>query len=150
MSIKELPLQPSFVIAPDAPTAQALQYMLQHKVNHVAVCEGRQVVGLVGIDDVLRQLIPASVRQPGRMMDLTFAGDVERLLGANLKKLEQLPVCEILQPVPPLPESCPLLEAALLLYQSAGPLAVVDADGNFKGMLSRRIFVEYLARAAEA
>lgn len=150
MSIKDLPLQPPFVIAPDAPTSQALQYMLEHKVNHVAVCEGRHVVGLVGISDILKQLIPASVRQPDGMMDLKFAGDSARLLTANLKKLEGVQVKEILHATPPLDEECPLLEAALLLFQSDGPLAVVDAQGNFKGMLSRRFFVEYLARLAEA
>ena len=150
MSIKNLPLQPSFVIAPDAPTSLALQNMLKHKVNHIAVCEGRQVVGLVSIADILRQLIPASARQPDGVMDLKFAGDSTRLLTANLKKLESIQVRDLLQAVPQLDEDCPLLEAALLLFQSAGPMAVVDAQGDFKGMLSRRVFVEYLATLAEA
>lgn len=150
MSIKAVPLQPSFVVNPDAPAAQALQHMLKHKVNHIAVCEGRQVVGLVSIADILKQLIPASVRQPDGVMDLKFAGDSTRLLVANLKKLESIPVKEILQASHPLDEDCPLLEAALLLFQSAGPLAVVDANGDFKGMLSRRVFVEYLVTLAEA
>lgn len=149
MSIKNFPLQPSFVVAPDAPTSQALHYMLKHKVNHIAVCEGRHVVGLVGISDILKQLIPASVRQPDGMMDLKFAGDSAGLLTANLQKLERIQVQEILQASLPLDEECPLLEAALLLFQSAGPLAVVDAQGDFKGMLSRRVFVEHLARLAE-
>ena len=150
MSIKELPLQPSFVIAPEAPAMQALQSMIKHKINHVAVGEGHRVVGLVSITDILKQLIPASVRQPDGMMDLKFAGDSSRMLAANLKKLESIKVSEVLQYVPPVEENCPLLEAALLLFQNAGPLAVADAEGNFKGMLSRRVFVEYLTQQAEA
>lgn len=149
MSIKQVPLQPSFVISPEATAAQALHPMLRHKVNHVAVCEGTRVVGLVSIADILRQLIPASARQPDGAMDLKFAGDSPRLLAANLKKLEGVRVRDLMQSVPPLDENCPLLEAALLLFQSAGPLAVVDAAGNFKGMLSRRVFVEFLAQQAE-
>lgn len=150
MSIKELPLQPSFVVAPDAPAMRALREMIKFKVNHVAVCEDRRVVGLVSISDILKQLIPASVRQPDGVMDLKFAGDSLRLLAANLKKLEGIKVREVLQSVPTLEEDCPLLEAALLLYQSASPLAVVDAEGNFRGMLSRRAFVEHLTKQAEA
>lgn len=150
MSIKELPLQPSFAITPDAPAMQALRDMLKHKVNHVAVCEGRNMIGLVSITDILKQLIPASARQPDGVMDLKFAGDSSRLLASNLKKLEGIKVRDVLQSIPSLNENCPLLEAALLLFQSASPLAVVDAGGNFKGMLSRRAFVEYLTKQAEA
>ena len=150
MSIKELILQPSFVIAPDAPAIQALHSMLKHNINHVAVGEGRHVTGLVSISDILKQLIPASVRQPEGMMDLKFAGDSPRMLAANLKKLENIQVREVMQYVPPVDENCPLLEAALLLFQSSGPLAVVDVNSNFKGMLSRRAFVEYLTQQAEA
>lgn len=150
MSIKELSLQPSFVVAPDAPVMQALHGMIKHEVNHVAVCKGHHLLGLVSIADIVKLLIPASVRQPESTMDLKFAGDSKRMLTANLKKLENIKVSEVLQAAPSLDENCPLLETALLLFQNAGPLAVVDADGNFKGMLSRRAFIEYLTRQAEA
>lgn len=150
MSIQQLPLQPSIEITPEAPAAEALHIMLERKVNHVAVCTNGRFVGLVSIFDILKQLLPGSVRQPDSLMDLKFAGDSERLLTANLHKLESIRVADMLQPVAPLADTCPLLEAALRLYQSAGPLAVVDADGRLKGMLSRRVFVEYLTTLEDA
>lgn len=146
MSIQQLSLQPAVVIAPDAPASAALSIMLERKVNHVAVCDAGRFLGLVGITDVLKQLIPASVRQPDAVMDLHFAGDAARLLAGNLRKLEDIDAAHLMQSVTPLAEDCPLLEAALELYRSVGPLPVVDAAGHLKGMLSRRVFIEALTR----
>lgn len=149
MTIQDISLQPSFVLAPEVSAAQAVRAMLKSRINHLAVCEGRHVVGIVSIADILKQLIPPSARQPDGAMDLKFAGDAQRLLTANLKKLEDIEVGSILQSLPLIQEDCPLLEAALLLFKNAGPLVVVDAAGDFKGMLSCRTFVEYLTTQAE-
>jgi len=58
-------------------------------------------------------------------------------------------VTDILEHRQVLEDSCPLLEAALLLSKSPTPLPVVDHDRKLIGMLSRRGLLEYLSSEAE-
>ena len=150
MSIKNIPLSPaSATLTPDATLMDALRVLLEHRINHLAVCGEQGFVGLINTNDILRALIPASARVEGGLSDLKFVGDAGRMLTAHLHDLERLKVGELARKgMPVLDENCPLMEAALLLTQSAAPLPVVGADGRLRGMLSRRALLAYLAQQA--
>jgi len=149
MSIKSLPImRAATIITPQASVAEALQVMLANRVNHVPVCDGRRYLGLVGVNNILRKLLPVGMETPHGMPDLKFAGDAARLLTSHYRHLRSLKVTDVLEPMQVLEDSCPLLEAALLLSKSQTPLPVVDHDGNLIGMLSRRGLLEYLASEA--
>lgn len=145
MSIKSLPImRAATTITPQASVAEALQIMLANRVNHVPICDGEHYLGLISVNDILRKLLPAGVQMPHGVPDLKFAGDASRLLGSHFRHLREQKATEILNHTPPLEDSCPLLEAALLLSKSPTPLPVVDSSGKLLGMLSRRGLLEYL------
>lgn len=150
MTIKSLPIITSVVtVMPQASVAEALKIMLANRVNHVPVCDGERYLGLISVNDILQRLLPAGVQMPHGVPDLKFAGDASRLLGSHFRHLSEQAVAEIIHPAQPLDNSCPLLEAALLLGKSPTPMPVVDSSGKLLGMLSQRGLLEYLSKEAE-
>lgn len=150
MTIKAIPHSPSdFCLEPDANLMDALRLMLDKGVNHVPLCDQTGYAGMVGINDILVELIPVSARVEHGLSDLKFAGDASRLLTSHLEDLKHRQVKEVAKKTQALDEDCPVLEAALLLSQSPSPLPVVGADGKFYGMLSRRALLNYLVKQAE-
>jgi len=150
MTIKAVPLSPEdFCLEPDASLMDALKLMLDKGVNHIPICDPHAYVGTVGINDILLELIPVSARVEHGLADLKFAGDAARLLTAHVEDLKHRTVKELVKKGKVLDESCPLLEAALLLSQAPSPLPVVGAGGEFRGMLSRRALLSYLVAQEE-
>lgn len=145
MSIQAIPLAAAACISPDASALDALQHMLTHRINHVPVCDEQGFCGLIGVNDILRELIPVSARMPHGLTDLKFAGNATSLLVSHLHELKTKPARELVnKDIPTLDDSCPLLEAALLLTKHPTPLPVKGADGKLRGMLSRRALLAYL------
>lgn len=130
---------------PDTSLLDALNLMLDKGVNHLPVCNGSEWAGLVDINDILGELLPASARDAHGLKDLRFVGDGIALIAPHIKELATKRVQDVeLLDLPTLDEDTPLLEAALLLYRHAAPLPVLGADGKLRGMLSRRALVAYL------
>lgn len=146
MTLRAVPLLPEpACLNPDTPLLDALHLMLDRGVNHLPVCNGGTWAGLVDINDILGELLPVSARGEHGLKDLRFVGDGISLIATHLKELANKPVREVeLHDLPTLDEDTPLLEAALLLHRHDAPLPVLDADGKFKGMLSRRTLLAHL------
>jgi CBS domain-containing protein len=99
----------------------------------------------VDINDILYELLPVSARGEHGLKDLRFVGDGVSLIAGHFKDLANKTVREVERlDLPTLDEETPLLEAALLLHRHVAPLPVLDADGKFKGMLSRRTLLKHL------
>lgn len=151
MTILAIPLSPvDACLEPNANLMQALQLMVEHDINHIPMCDGSgRWVGLVAIDDILREILPLGARMEHGLSNLAFAGDAKALLSAHLKELEGKPLKSFIRrDLPVLKEDHPLLETALLLSRHDTPLPVVGRDGLFRGMLSRRAFLHYLMQHA--
>lgn len=150
MAVRHISLSPAVItLAPEMSLKQALGFMLEREINHLPVLDETGYCGLLDINDLLRELIPASARVYGGLNDLRFAGDSAGLLIAHLKELEARTVRELARrDLPVLRDDCPLLEAALLLSRQAAPLPVLDANGRLLGMLSRRALLRHLAQTA--
>lgn len=147
MTLRAVPLHPEPIcVSPDTSLLDALHLMLDKGVNHIPVCDGGAWAGLVDINDILHELLPVSARGEHGLQDLRFVGDGVALIASHFKDLANKPVRDVeLRDLPTLDEDMPLLEAALLLHRHAAPLPVLDADGKFKGMLSRRGLLKHLA-----
>lgn len=133
-------------LEPDASLKQALDLMLEREINHVAICQADgRFVGLVSTNAILQALIPASATAQGGLSNLRFTGDAIRLLTGHLQALETLKVSQFINnKVSVMRINDPVLEAAKLLADSSIPLPIVDDDGKFQGVLSRRNLLSYL------
>lgn len=150
MTIRTLPIIiAATTITSQATVLEALQVMIANRSNHVPVCDGERYIGVISVNDILQKLLPAGVDGPHGLPDLKFAGDATRLMGSHFRHLRDQKAKDILHQAQPLDETCPLLEAALLLSHSPTPLPVVDQNGKLLGMLSRRGLLEYLSKEAE-
>ncbi len=148
MTLRAVTLLPEpTCLSPDTSLLDALRRMLDKGVNHLPVCDGGVWAGLADINDILYELLPISARVDHGLEDLRFVGDGIPLLASHFKDLANKPVREVVHhDLPILDEDTPLLEAALLLHRHVAPLPVLDADGKFKGMLSRRTLLKHLIR----
>jgi len=150
MTLRAVPLlSEPLCLSPEASLLEALHHLLDKGVNHLPVCNGDAWAGLLDINDILGELLPASARGEHGLADLRFVGDGTALIATHLKQLASKRVRDVdLLDLPALDENTPLLEAALLLYRHASPLPVLGADGKFKGMLSRRVLLAHLIAQA--
>ena len=150
MTLRAVTLLPEPVcVSPDTSLWEALHLMLDKRVNHLPVCDDGSWVGLVDINDILGELLPASARGEHGLKDLRFVGDGVPLIATHFKDLQNKPVRSVeLCDLPTLDEDTPLLEAALLLHRHVRPLPVLTADGRLKGMLSRRTLLAHLISKA--
>lgn len=146
MTLRAVPLLPEpACVGPDTSLLDALHLMLDRGINHLPVCDGGAWAGLVDINDILGELLPASARGEHGLKDLRFVGDGVALIASHLKSLASRRVRDVeLIDLPTLDENTPLLEAALLLHRHASPLPVLGEDGSLKGMLSRRVLLAHL------
>lgn len=150
MTLRVVPLPPEPVcVSPDTSLLDALHLMLRKDVNHLPVCNNGAWAGLVDINDILAELLPASARVEHGLKDLRFVGDGTALIAGHLRELANKRVREVdLHDLPTLDEDTPLLEAALLLCRHATPLPVLGSNGKLKGMLSRRLLLAHLSAQA--
>lgn len=148
MAVRHIQLAPAVItLDPGMSLRQALDFMLERQINHLPVLDDSGYRGLLDINDILKELIPASARVYGGLSDLRFAGEGAGLLTAHLRELSGRTVQELMRrDLPALRTDCPLLEAALLLSRQTAPLPVLDDQGRLLGMLSRRALLRHLAR----
>ncbi len=136
-------------LSPDTSLLDALHVMLDQNVSHLPVCNNGTWAGLLDINDILGELLPAGARGEHALNDLRFVGDGASLIAAHLNALTHKLLSEVdLHDLPTLDEDTPFVEAALLLHRHASPLPVLDSTGRFKGMLSHRILLAHLIHQA--
>lgn len=152
MTLRSVPvLAEPVCLDPDASLLEALHLLLERGVNHLPVCNQGKWAGLLDINDILGELLPVSARGEHGLPDLRFVGDGTQLIADHVKSLANIKVrAARLLDLPTLDEDTPLLEAALLLHRHGKPLPVVDRDGRFKGMLSRRTLLGHLLKTVGA
>jgi CBS-domain-containing membrane protein len=153
MTLRALAYGPSpLSLAADTPAREVLRHMLEQRINHVALrgSDGR-FVGLVSVQSLLARIIPASARIDHGLTDLSFVGEALPMLIAHFRDIAPAPASSLLDgPGAVLRSDTPLMESALMLSRSQGPLPVVDADGFLVGVLSARAMLAFLTNQAEA
>ena len=148
MTLRALAYGPSpLSLAVDSPAGEVLRHMLEQRINHVALrgADGR-FAGLISVQTLLSRIIPASARIDHGLTDLSFVGEALPMLIAHFRDISQVPAASLVEgPGIVLRTDTPLMEAALMLSRSPGPLPVVDADGFLVGVLSSRAMLAFLA-----
>jgi CBS domain-containing protein len=153
MTLRALAYGPSpLSLTADTPVREVLRHMREQRINHVALrgTDGR-FAGLVSAQSLLGRVIPASARIHHGLADLAFVGDALPMLIAHYRDIAQTPAASLVdEPGTVLRSDTPLMESALMLSRSQGPLPVVDADGFLVGVLNSRAMLAFLASQAEA
>ena len=130
MTIASIALKPARCMSQETTLLEVARIMADECVSQLPVCEGERYAGMVDVGDVLGLIVPSG------LPDLKFAGDMPGLVAAHARELAGRHVRDaVVRDIPPLPENCPLPEAAHLLSRHDRPLAVVDAAGRVKGLL---------------
>lgn len=153
MTLRALAFGPSpLSLAADTPVREVLRRMLEERINHVALrgTDGR-FAGLVSVQSLLNRIIPASARMDHGLADLAFVGDALPMLLAHFNEVVEQPASALVSEAGTLLRTdTPLMETALMLSRSQGPLPVVDADGFLVGVLSSRAMLGFLSHQAES
>ena len=143
MTISSIALRATSCVSSDTMLIDVARLMARDETSFVPVCDGGRYVGMVDVGDILGLVAPAG------LPDLKFAGDMLGVLSHHVQDLSKRTVKDVVvRDIPALPENCPLPEALLLLSKHDRPLAVVDAKGQVKGMLSSRGVLVYLLQQA--
>lgn len=153
MTLRALAFGPTpLSLAADTPVRGVLRRMLEERINHVALrgTDGR-FAGLVSVQSLLSRIVPASARIDHGLADLAFVGDALPMLLAHYRDIAEQPASTLVNDqIIPLAADTPLMETALMLSRSQGPLPVVDADGFLVGILSSRAMLGFLLKQAES
>lgn len=134
-------------VSPADSVAQVLRVMVDHDVAGVAVVEDDEIIGIITESDVVaRQAEPSEpLRWP--ILDAIFVLDagrayeeeVRRALAINASQLMTAPVTSV--------RSIANLEqiATIMMERDVHPLPVVDENGQYMGIVSRRDLVRVIA-----
>jgi CBS domain-containing protein len=151
MTLRALAYGPTpLSLAADTPAGQVLRHMLEQRINHVALrgTDGR-FAGLVSVQSLLGRIIPASARIEHGLADLAFVGDALPMLIDHFRDVAGAPASSLVEEHGELLRGdTPIMEAALMLTRSRGPLPVVDEQNMLLGVLSPRSLLAFLAAQA--
>lgn len=104
--------------------------------------DGGRLVGVVGIHDILRRIVPHYLDLDPKLMEVLHASYFEE----RLLQFEDLPVGDMMSTEldTVAPDDTLIKAASLIVERRRKTLPVVDGDGCFIGMVTRRSLLEHV------
>lgn len=104
--------------------------------------DGGRLLGVVGIHDILRRIVPHYLDLDLKLMEVLHASYFEE----RLLKFEDLPVGDMMSTDldTVAPDDTLIKAASLIVERRRKTLPVIDAEGRFIGMLTRRSLLEHV------
>lgn len=134
-------------VSPDASVALVSKMMITYDVEGVAVVEDDNIIGIITHSDIIARQADVETPTPVPWLDAIFVADagrmyedeVRRALAINARMLMSAPVISI--------RSGATLNdvASVMLDREVHPLPVVDVDGRYLGIVSRKDLVRVIA-----
>jgi CBS-domain-containing membrane protein len=116
---------------------EALQLMLQHRLESMPVLDEKQrLAGRFGVHELLGLLLPKAATLELGLSDISFIANTAEHLRTHLQQISDHRVGDHLAEAVTLRPTTSLPEALLLLYRHGNELPVVEASGQFVGMVS--------------
>jgi len=134
-------------VSPDATVAFVCKAMVTYDAAGVAVVENGEIVGIITESDIIARQADVEAPTPVPWLDAIFIADAGRLyeeeirraLATNARMLMSAPVISIRS-------DATLNEvASVMLERDVHPLPVVDANGTYLGIVSRKDLVRVIA-----
>jgi CBS domain-containing protein len=134
-------------VSPDDSVAQVAKLMVDHDVAGVAVVENGVIIGIITESDIIAR--EADVEAPTMVpfLDAIFVADAGRLYGEEVRRALATNARMLMSsPVISIRSDATLNEvASVMLDRDVHPLPVVDADGRYVGIVSRKDLVRVIA-----
>lgn len=134
-------------VTPDTTVSQVLRVMVAYDVAGVAVVDNDEIIGIITESDIVQRQADVDAPTPVPFLDAIFVADagrpyedeVRRALAIDARMLMSAPVTGI--------RSSATLEeiATVMIERDVHPLPVVDENGHYQGIVSRRDLVRVIA-----
>jgi CBS-domain-containing membrane protein len=131
---------------PEVPFKRLLAGLVRSGKSKAAVLDGAgRLVGLIGVHDILKKIVPHYVGLDAKLMEVMHAG----YFGERLLRLEGMTVADLMSTeIDSVAPDDPLIKAvSVMVERRRKALPVIDADGRFLGLVTRR---SILARVTES
>ncbi len=140
MKVREAMLESPITVKPDELFADLLPRMLNSRQATAAVlAEDDTLLGVVGIHDILRKIVPLYIDLDNKLMEVMHEGYVEeRLPRLKGTRIEELMVTEVDCVAP----NDPLILAVSIIVEKRRKTLPVIEEGKFIGMITRRSILE--------
>jgi CBS domain-containing protein len=134
-------------VSPQTSVSQVLRVMVEHDVAGVAVVENGEIIGIITESDIVQREADVDAPTPVPFLDAIFVADagrpyedeVRRALAIDARMLMSSPVTSIRG-------RATLHEIATVMSDlDVHPLPVVDEQGQYIGIVSRRDLVRVIA-----
>ena len=134
-------------VSPDESVARVAKLLVDYDVAGVAVVENGEIIGIITESDIVARQADVEAPTLVPFLDAIFVADagrpyedeVRRALATNARMLMSSPVISIRS-------DATLNEvASVMLDRDVHPLPVVDADGHYVGIVSRKDLVRVIA-----
>ena len=140
MKVRDAMLEHPITVKPDDLFTELLRRMLDSRQATAAVLDDHDaLVGVVGIHDILRKIVPLYIDMDNKLMEVMHEGYVEerlpRLKGTRVADL-MITKLDCVRPNDSL-----ILAVSIIVENRRKTLPVID-EGKFIGMITRRSILE--------
>lgn len=134
-------------VEPSTSVAQVLRVMVDHDVAGVAVVENGEIIGIITESDVVARQADVDAPTPVGFFDAIFVADAGRLYEEEVRKALAIDARMLMSsPVTSIRANATLEEIATVMSDlDLHPLPVVDDNGTYLGIVSRRDLVRVIA-----
>lgn len=135
MKVKDVMQTDVVYVSSDTPLVEVARLIFEHRINGIAVCEGKKLIGMITEQDIMSQFFPTMQEYA---QDYVHARDFEEM-EEKAKEILSYPASRIMSKKPEtITKDEPLLKAqSLMQVHEIGRLPVVDENGNLTGIVSK-------------
>jgi CBS domain-containing protein len=139
-------------VTPDKTVEDALAIFKEKSIRNIPVVDAEgKFLGLFGLKEVLFNLLPKAVTMEDGLANLDFVVDAAPGIAKRLRKLDFVPVSELMNKSPNVVYTdTSTIEALRIIALHGSPVPVVDEEsGSFKGIISRKTLLSDLTSLLE-
>ena len=134
-------------IGPDQTVEEALAIFKEKSIRNVPVVDNDGTfLGLLGLHQILVNLLPKAVTMNHGLERLDFVIGAAPGIAKRLVKLHDVPVSEVMNKEPSIAHcSTSTIEALRIMAMQGSPVVITDKEnGHFKGIISRKTLLNDL------
>ncbi len=134
-------------VTPDQTVEEILKIFKEKNIRNIPVLDNEgKFLGLVGLQQILVNLLPKSAVMEDGLDNLNFVVGATPGMAKRLRKLHEVSIAELIKTdaATVTPETS-TIEALLVLAKRGSPVAIIDEDTKeFKGVITRQTLLDNL------